>query len=92
MEQRKERNYLPVVVAEPTAGKIATEPLIDEDNDIEKNNFSRFYYDGKLEYKKPKHQPLYMKFNTYGYKKRQKQVIKQRGQKEAQILRKAGLV
>ena len=90
VEQRKERNNFPEVVAAPTEGKIATEPIIDEEHDIEMN-FERLYFDGKVEYKKPKKLPPWEKYNWPSWQKKQIQVKRRRGQMDAKLQRRAGL-
>ncbi len=90
VELRKERSNLPVVVASPTEGNIRTQPLVDEDNNLEMD-FENLYYDGKIEYKKPKRKPFWEHLQMRSWKKKSAIVHRRRDQEEAQIRRQAGL-
>ena len=54
-------------------------------------NFERLYFDGKVEYKKPKKLPPWEKYNWPSWQKKQIQVKRRRGQMDAKLQRRAGL-
>ena len=88
VELSKEREEVPIVVASPTSGIVAKKELRDEDDDLEMD-FSRLYYNGKVELKRPPRQPFYHKERSYGYYKAR--IHKKRNQAKCLIRRKAGL-
>ena len=91
VEFRKERGYLPVVVASPSSGQVSETELKDEEEDLFVD-FKRLYFGGRCELSKPKKLPFF----AYGvtaeaWKIKQAEIHARRNQPHARIMRQAGL-
>ncbi len=89
VEQSADQHNYPRVVAAPTAGKIATEPLENEDDDLEVD-FDRMFLGGRVMLRRPPKVPFWRTLPCF--EKHRKGKIKSRGQRQQKILRQAGLV
>ena len=86
VEFRKEREYLPIVVASPSV--VRQDKLTNEEEDIEMD-YDRLYYGGKHEYERPEKKPFF--YHQPGAKRKRKYLNRRRGQDKAQLMRNAGL-
>ena len=59
-----EFDNMPEVVASPADGVVRREPMKNDWEDIE-NTFERYYYGGRVQYRKPRPRPKYYRMKYY---------------------------